>query len=158
VDGGRCSATCDAPDLIAATAPTLGPVAYQASRLLYLVIDGTLIPIDSVAVDRPYYTGKHKRHGVNIQVLADSRGRLLWASPALPRAIHDVRAARLHGVPAALIKFGVLRRQRLPRRWTNHRRTVRPRTAFAIGCTAAGQRGAPLPPSTRRTRHGHHQP
>ena len=72
-----------------------------------MILDGTLIPIDRVAADRPYYSGKHKRHGVNVQVLADTRGRLLWASPALPGAVHDVKAARTHGIPAALIKFGV---------------------------------------------------
>lgn len=45
--------------------------------------------------------------GVNIQVLADRKGKLLWASAALPGAVHDVKAARTHGIPAALIKFGV---------------------------------------------------
>jgi hypothetical protein len=93
--------------LLAAQAPTLDQVVYRASRLLYLILDGTLIPIDRVAEDRPYYSGKHKRHGVNVQVLADTRGNLLWVSPALPGAMHDVRAARTHGIPAALIKFGV---------------------------------------------------
>lgn len=93
--------------LLAAQAPTLDQVVYRASRLLYLILDGTLIPIDRVAEDRPFYSGKHKRHGMNVQVLADTRGRLLWVSPALPGAVHDVRAAREHGIPAALCKFGV---------------------------------------------------
>jgi hypothetical protein len=31
----------------------------------YVVIDGTLIPIDRVAADRPFYSGKHRRHGMN---------------------------------------------------------------------------------------------
>jgi DDE superfamily endonuclease len=34
--------------------------------------------------DRPYYSGKHKCHGVNVQVIADPAGRLIWISPALP--------------------------------------------------------------------------
>jgi hypothetical protein len=38
-----------------------------------------LIPIDRVVADRPYYSGKHKRHGVNMQVLANSKLRPLWA-------------------------------------------------------------------------------
>ncbi len=97
----------EALDLLAAAAPRLDQVVYRASRLLYLILDGTLIPIDRVAGDRPYYSGKHKRHGVNVQVLADARGRLLWASPSLPGAVHDVKAARTHGIPKALIKFGV---------------------------------------------------
>jgi hypothetical protein len=49
-----------------------------------------------VAEDRPYYSRKHKRHGVNVQVLADAAGRLVWASPALPGATHDLTAARHH--------------------------------------------------------------
>jgi hypothetical protein len=30
-----------------------------------LVIDGTLIPIDRVAADRPFYSGEHHRHGMH---------------------------------------------------------------------------------------------
>jgi hypothetical protein len=41
-----------------------------------VILDGTPIPIDRVAEDRPYYSGKHKRHGVNVQTLADTRGSL----------------------------------------------------------------------------------
>lgn len=55
-----------------------------------------------MAADRPFYSGKHRRHGMNVQVLADPFGRLLWASPALPGAVHDVRAAREHGIIDAL--------------------------------------------------------
>lgn len=55
-----------------------------------------------IAADRPFYSGKHKKHGMNVQVLADPSGRLLWASPALPGAVHDVRAARDHGIIDAL--------------------------------------------------------
>lgn len=97
----------EAIDLLATTAPTLDQVVYQASRLLWVILDGTLIPIDRLADDRPYYSGKHKRHGITVQILADTRGRLLWASPALPGATHDLTAARRHGIPTALTKFGV---------------------------------------------------
>ncbi|MFB8778089.1 transposase family protein, partial [Streptomyces broussonetiae] len=41
-------------------------------------------------------------HGMNVQVLADPFGRLLWASPALPGAVHDIRAAREHAILDAL--------------------------------------------------------
>jgi hypothetical protein len=34
-------------------------------------------------------------------------GRLLWASPALPGAIHDVRAAREHGIVDTLAEAGI---------------------------------------------------
>jgi hypothetical protein len=105
------------------------------------------------------HSGKHKRHGVNIQVLADRRGQLLWASPALPGAVHDVKAARTHGIPAALIKFGValLRRQRLPRRRPHYRRALPTWTTPAIPRTMPGQHRPRPQPRTRRTRHGHPQ-
>jgi hypothetical protein len=34
-------------------------------------------------------------------------GRLLWPSPALPGAVHDVRTAREHGITAALADAGI---------------------------------------------------
>lgn len=52
--------------------------------------------------DRAFFSGKHKRHGVNVQVLADPAGRLVWASLALPGARHDMGAARKHGIIDAL--------------------------------------------------------
>jgi len=58
--------------LLARRAPKLGQ-ALRAAREAghpYLVLDGTLIRIDRLAADRPYYSGKNKCHGMNIQVLA----------------------------------------------------------------------------------------
>lgn len=63
-----------------------------------MIPDGTLPPIDRIAADRPFHSGKHREHGMNVQVLADPLGRLLWASPALPGAVHDIKAARAHGI------------------------------------------------------------
>ncbi|RGA06045.1 IS5/IS1182 family transposase [Microbispora triticiradicis] len=57
---------------------------------------------------KPYYSGKHKRHGMNVQALADPAGRLVWASPALPGAVHDLSAARIVGLIDALTANGVL--------------------------------------------------
>ncbi|GGL20979.1 hypothetical protein Sme01_23280 [Sphaerisporangium melleum] len=34
-----------------------------------MVLDGTLIPIDRLAADRPYYSSKNRMHGMNIQVI-----------------------------------------------------------------------------------------
>lgn len=68
----------------------------------FVILDGTLLPIDPIAADTPYYSGKHKRHGMNVQVLADPFGRLLWASPALPGTAHDLTATRQHGITASL--------------------------------------------------------
>ncbi|MFE5392953.1 transposase family protein [Streptomyces sp. NPDC056568] len=66
----------------------------------FVMLDGTLLPIDRIAADTPYYSGKHKRHGRNVQILTDPFGRLLWASPALPGSTHDLTAARQHGIIA----------------------------------------------------------
>ncbi|BAU87908.1 transposase IS4 family protein [Streptomyces laurentii] len=38
---------------------------------------------------------------MNVRVIADPAGRLIWASDALPGATHDLTAARTHGIPAA---------------------------------------------------------
>jgi Helix-turn-helix of DDE superfamily endonuclease/DDE superfamily endonuclease len=66
-------------DLLAGLAGDLNTAAKTAARLVYAILDGTLIPIDRVADQKPYYCGKHRRHGVNVQVLADPAGRLIWA-------------------------------------------------------------------------------
>ncbi len=94
-------------DLLAVLADDLHTAVARASRLAYAIVDGTLIPIDRVADQRPYYSGKHKRHGMNVQVLADPAGRLVWASPALPGATHDLTAARTVGLIDALTSAGV---------------------------------------------------
>lgn len=44
---------------------------------------------------------------MNAQLLADPSGRLPCASPALPGAVHDVRAAREHSVIDALGEAGI---------------------------------------------------
>src|ERR1700683_4628091 len=57
----------EAVALLAARAPKLRKAARDAKKAgyAYVVLDGTLIPIDRVAADRPFYSGKHKRHGRN---------------------------------------------------------------------------------------------
>ncbi|MFD8590825.1 transposase family protein [Streptomyces sp. NPDC059637] len=97
----------EAVEVLAATAPDLTMAARTAARKAFVILDGTLLPIDRIAADRPYYSGKHKKHGMNVQVIADPFGRLLWASPALPGAVHDVRAARKHGIIDALARADV---------------------------------------------------
>lgn len=44
---------------------------------------------------------------MNVQVLTDPFGRLLWGSPALPGATHDLTAAREHGILDALSTAGL---------------------------------------------------
>ena len=79
-------------------------------------MDGTLIPIDRVAADRPFYSGKHKKHGMNLQVIASPGGDILWVSGPLPGSVHDKKAEWIWGVLAELEAAGPGRpgRQGLP--------------------------------------------
>jgi hypothetical protein len=79
----------------------------SAARKAFVILDGTLLPIGRIAADRPYYSGKHKKHGMNVQVIADPFGRLVRASPALPGAVHDLKAARTHKIIEALAEVGL---------------------------------------------------
>lgn len=97
----------EAVELLGTLAPSLADAVRTASVKAYLILDGTLLPIDRIAADRPSYSGKHKKHGMNVQVIADPFGRLLWASPALPGAVHDIRAAREHGIVDALAEANI---------------------------------------------------
>lgn len=96
----------EAIELLAALAPTLQQAMAVIAAKAYVILDGTLLRMDRVGMgsgrDRPYYSGKHKAHGMNVQVIADPAGRLVWASPALPGARHDMGAARDHGILDAL--------------------------------------------------------
>jgi len=55
-----------------------------------VILDGTLLRIDRVGMtgghDRPFYSGKHKCHGLNVQVIADRAGRLIWISTDAARS------------------------------------------------------------------------
>jgi hypothetical protein len=71
---------------LAARCPKLREALRAAGRAgyAYLVIDGTLISIDRVAADRPFYCSEHRRHGMNLQVIASPDGEIVWVSGALP--------------------------------------------------------------------------
>src|SRR3954454_15220249 len=101
----------EAITLLAAMAPTLAEAIEVARGKAFVILDGTLLRIDRVGMasgrDRPYYSGKHQCHGVNVQVIADPAGRLIWASPTLPGARHDMGAAGEHGIIDALAAAGV---------------------------------------------------
>ncbi|MFC7535733.1 transposase family protein, partial [Actinoplanes sp. GCM10030250] len=98
----------EAVDLLSAAADDLVTAMGRIRRLAFAILDGTLIAIDRVADQRPYYSGKHKRHGVNVQVIADAAGRLIWASAALPGRTHDLSAARQLGIIEALTSADVM--------------------------------------------------
>ena len=86
--------------LLAARAPKLRQAVRAAAKAgwAYAVLDGTLIPVDRVAADRPLYSGKHKKHGMNLQVIASPGGDILWVSGALPGSVHDKNAEWIWGV------------------------------------------------------------
>lgn len=44
------------------------------------------------------YPAKHRRHGMNVQVVTNLPGCLLWISPALPGQTHALPAARTHRI------------------------------------------------------------
>ena len=50
---------------------------------LFVVLDGTLIPIGRLAADRPFYSGKYKKHGMNAVHIA--------------KAIHVLQAREIAG-------------------------------------------------------------
>jgi hypothetical protein len=41
----------------------------------YMVFDGTLIRVNRVAADRPFYSSKHRRHGMNLEVISARTAR-----------------------------------------------------------------------------------
>ncbi len=101
----------EAIGLLAALAPTLEQAITVAAGKAFVILDGTLLRIDRVGMgsgyDRAFYSGKHKCHGVNVQVIADPVGRLVWISPPLPGVRHDMGAARIHGIIDAVNTTGV---------------------------------------------------
>ena len=96
--------------LLAARAPKLREAVRDAKKAgyAYVVPDGTLIPIDRVAADRPFYSGKHKKHGMNLQVIAGPGGDVVWVSGALPGSVHDKKAEWIWGVLAELEAAGLV--------------------------------------------------
>ncbi len=111
--GGRTTAwryVNEVVALLAVRAPKLRKAVRDAKRAgyAYVVLDGTLIPIDRVAADRPFYSGKHKKHCMNLQVIASPDGDLLWVSGALPGSVHDKKAEWIWGVLDELEAAGLV--------------------------------------------------
>src|SRR6476469_1021751 len=67
-------------DVLAARAPTLDQAITVAAGKAFVTLDGTLLRIDRVGMasgyDRAFYSGKHKCHGVNVQVIPDPAGAI----------------------------------------------------------------------------------
>jgi hypothetical protein len=95
--------------LLAARAPKLRQAVRAAKKAGYpfVVVDGTLIRTDRVAADRPFYSGKHHCHGMNLQVISGPAGQLAWVSGALPGSVHDKKAAWIWGIEDELAAAGL---------------------------------------------------
>ncbi|HEY9468002.1 MAG TPA: transposase family protein [Propionibacteriaceae bacterium] len=100
----------EAIKLLSARSPKLDQALRKAAKdgLGYLILNGTLIAIDRVKADRPYYSGKHRMHGMNIQVISSPDGTIIWTSGALPGGTHDLTAARIWGILPRLERAGIL--------------------------------------------------
>jgi hypothetical protein len=72
-----------------------------------VLLDGTLAECDRVGDSRADYSHKHRRHGVNVQVVTGPSGRLLWISPVLPGRVHDPTAARAHRIIRICARQGI---------------------------------------------------
>ena len=57
--------------------------------------------------DRPFYSGKHRKHGMNLQVIASPDGEIVRVSGPLPGAVHDLTAARIWSIIAELAASGL---------------------------------------------------
>jgi DDE superfamily endonuclease len=90
--------------LLAARAPKLRRAVRTAVKAgyPYAVLDGTLVRTDRVTADRPFFSGKHRCHGMNLQVISGPAGQLLWVSGALPGSVHDMKAAWVWGIEPEL--------------------------------------------------------
>ena len=72
----------------------------------YLIVNGVHVPAVTsgrkTGGQRAFYSGKHKRHGLNVQTVCSPDGELLRAAAPLPGATADVTAARKAGIAAML--------------------------------------------------------
>jgi hypothetical protein len=73
----------------------------------FVLLDGTLAECDRLGDGRADYSAKHRRHGVNVQVVTDPSGEVLWLSPALPGRCHDLTAARAHRIMRICERQGI---------------------------------------------------
>ncbi|MFD5514279.1 transposase family protein [Streptomyces sp. NPDC127051] len=72
-----------------------------------MLLGGTLAECDRADDSRADYSGKHRRHGVNLQVITAPDGTLVWISPAHAGRVHDLTAARRHRITATCVRPGI---------------------------------------------------
>ncbi|RZU14400.1 DDE superfamily endonuclease [Streptomyces sp. BK239] len=98
--------TSEVVDLLAERAP--GLLKTLASMILTSSSSTGLSPsATGSATAGPTIPTNTGAHGVNVQVVTDPGGRLLWLSPALPGRTHDLTAARTHRIIRICERQGV---------------------------------------------------
>lgn len=124
VDHGIGKTTCyaylhEGIEVLAAVAPDLGQALWEAHLAghEHVSVDGTLIETDRISEPGPtirrgsargrrvdlWWSGKHHKHGGNVQVVTVPDGWPIWTSEVRPGREHDTRALRTHpGVREAL--------------------------------------------------------
>ena len=88
--------------VLAARKPSLhnALLAAKAAGHTHVIVDGTLIQTDRIDTPGPtagvdlWWSGKHKHHGGNIQVVSAPDGWPLWTSEVRPGREHDLTAAK----------------------------------------------------------------
>ncbi|MFV2118029.1 transposase family protein [Streptomyces sp. Act-28] len=90
-------------DLLAERAPPLREALYEPPSEGSSTRGGTLIATGRIAADEPHHLMRHRRHGLNAQVVAAQDGTRMryslkeGSSRALPGRTHDLTAARAPG-------------------------------------------------------------
>lgn len=70
-----------------------------------VIVDGTEFSVARPAdqdAQRPFYSGKNKTHTVKTIAVTDATSNLVWATPLVPGATHDLTALRDANVPGWL--------------------------------------------------------
>ena len=94
--------------LLARRAPGLTRALREVkARAQFALVDGTLAECDRIGDHRGHYSGKHRRHGVNRQVITDPGGTIVWISKVLPGRTHDLTAARRHRIISTCRRLGI---------------------------------------------------
>ncbi|SHN35890.1 Helix-turn-helix of DDE superfamily endonuclease [Streptomyces yunnanensis] len=78
-------------ELLAAWAPGLHEALIGLGDGDFVTVDGTLIPTDRIAADEPYYSMKHRWHGMNVQRCSTHR------ITTIIKAIHTVLTCEKEG-------------------------------------------------------------
>jgi hypothetical protein len=75
----------------------------------YLIVDGVNIPTERIKAEytkkQYWYSGKHHRHGGNVQTVAAPDGELLWVSGVLPGRTVDITAARRFKIADKVLEY-----------------------------------------------------